>query len=111
MLGLGGSRPLLTSDLWPLAACAKGTAMALGQNIEQIRPTGKVRLSKRARREEIEFYLFISLWIIGFIAFDAGPIIASFVISFTDWSALSAPHWVGPANYQHMLIDPLFYKA
>jgi multiple sugar transport system permease protein len=89
----------------------EGTAMALGQNIEQIRPTGKVKLSKRARREEIEFYLFISLWIIGFIAFDAGPIIASFVISFTDWSALSAPKWIGLDNYQKMLIDPLFYKA
>jgi multiple sugar transport system permease protein len=85
--------------------------MALVQKIEQIQPQGKVKLSKRARREEIEFYLFISLWIIGFIAFDAGPIIASFVISFTDWSALSKPNWVGLANYQKMLIDPLFYKA
>jgi multiple sugar transport system permease protein len=86
--------------------------MAMGQEINRISPPrGKVKLGKRARREELEFYLFISLWIIGFIAFDAGPILASLVISFTNWSALSAPQWVGFANYQRMLIDPLFFKA
>lgn len=83
------------------------------QPAEQIgpRPTGKVRMGPQARREEREFYLFISLWIIGFILFDAGPILASFAISFTDWSALSAPNIVGFLNYQKMFADPLFWKA
>ncbi|GAB4125304.1 MAG: sugar ABC transporter permease [Roseiflexaceae bacterium] len=85
--------------------------MAMEQEIERIRPTGKIKRGRMERREEIEFYLFISLWIIGFLAFDAGPIIASLVISFTNWSALKPPEWVGFANYQRMLIDPLFYKA
>jgi multiple sugar transport system permease protein len=88
--------------------------MAVQQRIEPgvaPQPTGKVRLGPRARREEREFYLFISLWIIGFILFDAGPIIASLAISFTDWSALSAPNLVGLRNYQRMMIDPLFIKA
>jgi multiple sugar transport system permease protein len=85
--------------------------MAMEQEIERIRPTGKIKLGRMERREEIEFYLFISLWIIGFLAFDAGPIIASLVISFTNWSALKPPEWVGFANYQRMLIDPLFFKA
>jgi multiple sugar transport system permease protein len=75
------------------------------------RPTTKPRRGPQARREEREFYLFISLWIVGFILFDAGPIIASFVISFTNWTALSAPKFVGLLNYQKMLADPLFRTA
>src|SRR5690349_5887715 len=40
--------------------------MALQQRLERAgaQPLGRVRLSKLARREEREFYLFISLWII-----------------------------------------------
>ena len=47
--------------------------MALQQGLEQAhaQPLGRVRLSKQARREEREFYLFILPWIIGFILFDA----------------------------------------
>jgi multiple sugar transport system permease protein len=87
--------------------------MAVQQRSKQalLRPHGKAKLGRMARREERELYIFISLWIAGFILFDAGPILASFVISFTDWSALSAPHWVGGANYQRLLVDPLFFKA
>jgi len=87
--------------------------MALQQGLEQAhaQPLGRVRLSKQARREEREFYLFISPWIIGFILFDAGPIFASLGISFTDWSVLTSPKLIGLANYQRMFADPLFYKA
>ncbi len=75
------------------------------------RPVGRAGIGKLARREEREFYLFIALWIVGFILFDAGPIVASFVVSFTDWSLLSAPRWAGIANYVKMVRDPLFYQA
>ena len=82
------------------------------QNVQiGVRPAKKARLSKLARREEREFYLFISLWIIGFILFDAGPIVASLGISFTDWSVLTSPQWIGTANYRRMIADPLFFKA
>jgi multiple sugar transport system permease protein len=63
------------------------------------------------RREERAFYLFISPWIIGFILFNAGPVLGSFVISFTQWSMLSAPSWTGPTNYQRLMNDPLFWQA
>lgn len=64
-----------------------------------------------ARKEERSFYLFILPWIIGFLLFDAGAILASFGISFTNWSALSAPAWTGTLNYTKLAADPLFYKA
>jgi multiple sugar transport system permease protein len=64
-----------------------------------------------ARKEERSFYLFILPWIIGFLLFDAGAIIASFGISFTNWSALSAPSYVGTLNYSRLIADSVFYKA
>ena len=71
----------------------------------------KPTLGGMARREEISFYLFIAPWIIGFLLFDAGAIISSLVISFTDWSALSTPSYVGFSNYDKLVADSLFYKA
>lgn len=69
------------------------------------------RLSRRAKREELEFYLFISPWIIGFALFTGGPIIASFVISLTDWTILSPARWIWFSNYFKLFTDPLFYKV
>ncbi len=88
--------------------------MALPQALTRSRspPAGrKVKLGRQARREEIAFYLFILPWIVGFVLFDAGPIVASFVISLTDWTILGDPHWIGLANYDRMLNDDTFFKA
>ena len=70
---------------------------------------GREKLGPQARREEREFYLFISPWLIGFVLFGAGPILASAAISFTDWSLLSSPNWTGLENYRKLFSDPLFY--
>src|SRR6476646_2699330 len=86
--------------------------MQLQESVQaSVQPAKKAGLSKLARREEREFYLFISLWIVGFVLFDAGPIVASLGISFTDWSVLTSPKWIGTANYQRMLAEPLVFKA
>jgi multiple sugar transport system permease protein len=72
---------------------------------------GRRRRSPHSRREARLFYLFVSPWMIGFVLFGGGPIIASGVISFTDWSLLSSPHWVGLRNYRQMFSDPVFFEA
>src|SRR5436305_6441083 len=83
-------------------------------------PPGKTDLLKRParrkpggleRKEARQFYLFISPWLIGVVLFGGGPIIASALISFTDWSLLNSPRWIGLANYQQMFQDPLFYTS
>ncbi|MEO3751131.1 sugar ABC transporter permease [Streptomyces sp. B6B3] len=74
-------------------------------------PGRRPRLSPLARREERRFYLFATPWMVGFVFFGGGPIIASAVISLTDWSLLSTPHWVGLRNYREMLNDPTFYQS
>jgi multiple sugar transport system permease protein len=56
-------------------------------------------------------YLFVSPWILGFLLFTGGPIIASFVISTYDWNLLSAPSFVGLENYNTLIHDPLFFQS
>ncbi|MDX1416150.1 MAG: sugar ABC transporter permease [Candidatus Promineifilaceae bacterium] len=69
-------------------------------------------LSPAARREALAGYLFISPWLIGFFGFVAGPMLASFFISFTRWNIVGDPSWVGIANYQRILTnDPDFVQA
>jgi len=69
-------------------------------------------LSAAERREAVAGYLFISPWIIGFIVFFAGPIIASFILSFTSWNIVGTPEWVGLDNYERIFTaDPFFRKA
>ncbi|GHO97697.1 sugar ABC transporter permease [Reticulibacter mediterranei] len=75
------------------------------------RKTSQRRSSMQARREERRFYLFILPWLLGFILFGGGPIIASALLSFTDWSLLSTPHWIGLDNYKQLISDPLFYTS
>jgi len=64
-----------------------------------------------ARSEERRFFGFLTPWMIGFVLFGGGPVVASLVISFTNWSLLAPPTWAGLANYQKLVADPLFYKS
>lgn len=50
--------------------------------------------------------------IVGFVAFTLAPMIASLVISLTDWTIGGKPSFVGLANYQRMFTaDDSFYKS
>jgi multiple sugar transport system permease protein len=49
--------------------------------------------------------------ILGVLLFSVGPMIASFVLSFTSYDMLSSPEWVGPKNYTKLAADPLFLKS
>ena len=42
-------------------------------------------MTARERREAWEAVAFLSPWIIGFVLFIGGPIVASFVMSFYRW--------------------------
>ncbi|MEM7128431.1 MAG: sugar ABC transporter permease [Chloroflexota bacterium] len=53
--------------------------------------------------ESLLGWAMASPWIIGFIIFTAGPMIASLWLAGTDWDLLSSPKWVGLANFQTMI--------
>lgn len=64
------------------------------------------------QREEIDFYIAIGLWLIGFIMFTGGPILASLTFSFTNWTGLTSMDWVGLENFRQLLFeDKLFWIA
>ncbi|MQA88280.1 MAG: ABC transporter permease subunit [Streptosporangiales bacterium] len=69
------------------------------------------RPGHRDRREALAAYLFLAPWFLGLIFITAGPILASLYLSFTDYSLLAPPEWIGLDNYRDMLADPRFIRA
>ena len=64
------------------------------------------------KRETPWFYLFISPWLIGFIALTLGPILFSIYMSFTDWDLFQKANFIGIENYRTLFTDdPVFWKA
>jgi multiple sugar transport system permease protein len=77
---------------------------------EKARPPRR-RLSLRTR-EAITFYLCIAPWLLGFLFFYLGPMVASFGFSLTRWDLLTPPEFIGLDNYVRMFTrDPLFWKS
>ena len=63
-------------------------------------------------KESVAGYVFISPFIFGFMVFTLIPIVASFILSFTDYDILSEPKFVGIENYVKMFTsDAKFLKA
>jgi cellobiose transport system permease protein len=56
-------------------------------------------------------YLFISPFFLLFTVFLLFPILFSFLLSFQRWNGILSAQWVGLANYQKALSDPLFLRA
>ena len=62
-------------------------------------------------KTNVEGFLFALPWIIGFLIFSVYPIFMSGYYSFTDFSAIKDPVFVGLENYKSLFKDPLFYKS
>ena len=65
-------------------------------------------------------YAFLSPWLFGFVVLTAGPMVASFILSLTDYDIISSTQYVGFENYRELIHDPkvslaikntLFYTA
>jgi multiple sugar transport system permease protein len=59
-------------------------------------------------RDTFWFYLFASPWIIGFVVFSLGPMLASLYLGFTNYSVLMPTKWVGLYNFRTMFNDDLW---
>lgn len=64
-----------------------------------------------AKRRERWFYLLISPWLIGFLLFQAVPLLGAFGLSFAEWLLPQPPSYVGFANFKAMLADPLLGRT
>lgn len=63
-------------------------------------------------RRNLEGWAFASPWIVGFVLFTVGPMLASAVMSFMKWDLLSSPSFIGLGNYRQALVgDPLVWHS
>ena len=69
------------------------------------------KLTRAERRGLRTGLLFISPWLLGFLAFTLYPAIASLYYSFTNLKILQEPKWIGLDNYTSLINDPLFWKS
>jgi multiple sugar transport system permease protein len=64
-----------------------------------------------AFKRNLEGWLFASPWIIGFVLWTLGPMIASLVLAFMDWDLVSPARWVGLRNITEMVQDRVLWQA
>ncbi|MFF2157680.1 carbohydrate ABC transporter permease [Paenibacillus chitinolyticus] len=55
--------------------------------------------------------LLVSPYLIHFIVFVAGPLIASLYFSFSQYDMMNPPKWTGLDNYGRLFGDTLFWKS
>jgi multiple sugar transport system permease protein len=67
---------------------------------------------RQALLRDASGYLFLMPWLLGFLIFSLGPVLASLYLSFTNFNLLTSPRWAGAVNYVHMFTeDERFYKS
>ena len=70
------------------------------------------QLSPRERRTFFQGLLFVSPWLIGFLALTVYPLVFSFYISLTRYDLIRPPVFIGLANYQELFFDdPVFWQV
>ena len=74
-------------------------------------PEEKRLAAKEAGRDNKAGYLFLLPWLIGLVVIVAGPMFASLYLSFTNYSLIQAPEFIGLDNYVRMFNDPRLHKS
>src|SRR3954449_12583383 len=70
------------------------------------------RLRKReAGRDNKAGYLFLLPWLVGLVVITIGPLLASLYLSFTEYSLIEPPRWIGLDNFVRMLGDARLHNA
>src|SRR4051812_14456812 len=63
--------------------------------------TGRWRVGEQTKWA----FLFLLPWLLGFVIFTAGPMVATLFLSFTKYNVIRPPTIIGLDNYQHLLTD------
>ena len=74
-------------------------------------PRPKKRIDRKALIADLQGTLFALPWIVGLLGLFLGPMVASFVFSFTFYKPPDAPTWAGLGNYQELIHDPLILHS
>jgi multiple sugar transport system permease protein len=74
-------------------------------------PEERLARKKESGRDNKAGYLFLLPWMIGLVVITIGPMIASLYLSFTRYTLIEAPEWIGLENYARMLSDERLHKS
>ncbi|NJN83370.1 MAG: sugar ABC transporter permease [Caldilineaceae bacterium] len=75
-------------------------------------PRRRLKISRITLRENIQGYLWISPWLLGFLIFVFGPMLASFNFSFTNYRIINDVKYIGLDNYVYAFTeDDLFWPS
>jgi multiple sugar transport system permease protein len=66
---------------------------------------------KAAGRDNKAGYLFLLPWLIGLFVITIGPLLASLYLSFTEYSLIEPPQWIGVENFTRMISDTRLHNA
>lgn len=97
----------------PQPAAGTGSIAALGA------PAGKPARASRKRsamkrKEALVGLLFVSPMLIGVAVLTLMPILATFILSFSDWvfiSGIEGMKWAGLRNFERLIDDETFLKS
>ncbi len=80
--------------------------MSSGQTARSFPGGGKAAarhgVAASRRGEARSAFVFLLPWLLGIVFLTALPMLASFVLSFSNYDLLSPPKWVGLANYERL---------
>ena len=69
-------------------------------------------ISNKMKSKRYVGLLYIAPWLLGFLIFQLYPFIASFCYSFTDYTLLNTPKFVGLLNYKNLFqVDKQFLET
>jgi len=66
------------------------------------------KLNRQQRQQAWTGILFVLPWMISLLILTIYPILDTVYLSFTDYSILEAPKWVGLSNYQEIFLKDAF---
>ncbi|WP_246957100.1 sugar ABC transporter permease [Brachybacterium sp. Marseille-Q7125] len=67
---------------------------------------------RRRRKDDTKLaLLFIAPASVGLLVFLVWPLLTGLYFSFTEYTTLTPPRWVGLENYQRLLSDPVFWNS
>jgi len=87
--------------------------------VSAVNELAKMRRGKGAKRppspvsrgDNRAALFFLAPWFVGLCLITVGPMAASAYLSFTDYSLLEPPQWIGLDNYARMLQDPRLHNS
>ena len=73
--------------------------------------TSKNRMLRNNKTKNLWGYVFISPWLLGFLIFTAGPMLASLFLSLTRYDGRNAPVFIGFGNFVKMFKDHYVWNS